>query len=148
MRRFMISVMALVSWALTDSNSVAQSVTKSPRRQVATSELREAKRELDTIRDDRTGRVKDAIKAIDRAIASIDLSLTRVGETPGIIGLDPDRYPEFLDHVPIRRARHDLEAARDEMTGAQGDQWGLRKSALQDIQTAIDVVKELLPPGK
>jgi hypothetical protein len=145
---FAAVAVAVVSTALFPGPSWGQPATNSPHRQIAASELREAKRELESVREDRSGRVKEAIKAIDRAVWAIDYVLTKVGETPGVVALDPGRYPEFKDHVQLRRADYDLQAARDEMTSAQGDQWGLRKSALQDIQTAIDAVKDLLPVGK
>jgi len=147
-RYFFVVAAVIVSSGILPVRISAQPATNSPHRQIAAAELREAKREMESVREDRSGRVKEAVKAIDRAIWAIDFALTKVGETPGVVALDPARFPEFKDQVQLRRALYDLEAARDEVAAAQGDPWGLRKQALQDTQTAIDSLKDLLPTGK
>jgi hypothetical protein len=149
MKRFILAVAsAVVAIGFFPDSAAAQATTANPRRQAATAELKEAKRELQSSRDDAGGRRREAIKAVDRAIWAIDYVLGSVGEKPGAVVLDPARYPEFKDHVHVRRALTDLNSARDEVTAAQGDRWGLRKAALQDIQQAIDLLKDLLPEGK
>jgi hypothetical protein len=149
MKRFLLAVAsAVVAIGLFPDSASAQATTGSPRRQVAAAELKEAKRELQSAREDAGGRRKEAIKALDRAIWAVNYVLGSVGEKPGAVELDPARYPEFKDNVHVRRALTDLNAARDEVTAAQGDRWGLQKATLQDIQQAVDLLKDLLPDTK
>src|SRR5262245_24409875 len=99
MNGYLFRVLAVsVVWAgLFPGLSPGQPATNSPHRQIAAAELREAKRELESVREDRSGRMKEAIKAIDRAVWAIDFVLVKVGETPGVVALDPGRFPEFRD---------------------------------------------------
>jgi hypothetical protein len=121
---------------------------KYPRLHAALHELREARTELKGSKMDYGDRKKKALTAIENSITSLKVILAIKGDDWRGIARDRDYYKKYKNHPHLRAALENLLDAREELKSTKADFQGNRKRALEDINSAIDHIKDLLDAVK
>jgi hypothetical protein len=126
-----------------------------PRMRAALHELREARKELNNVKDHWPPGYKErALEAINNAIETLRADLA-IRDVDNFVGYDrnPDYYTKFKDHPRIRSAVLDLRQARAELesnlaTLPEGMARDLRLRVLDDIDIALGHILVLLRERK
>jgi hypothetical protein len=141
---FFIAALALS--VLAGSPAVAQRPADHPKLRAALHELREARRELETSRDDWPRGYKErALQSTQDAINTLrDIFAVKDIENFRGVERSPDYYKRYPDHPRLRAALHDLRAARAELRTTKADFRGLKERAVDDIDVAIGDILTLL----
>jgi hypothetical protein len=145
-RRCFPVVAFLVLAGLTPSQAVAsqQPDTRRPAPLIAAlHELREARQELQGVRDDFGPHKETAMRAINDAINSLEMLLRSKGVVIQQEERNPDWYKRYKDHPRLRQVIHDLREARDELREMWEGFGDVRDRALRDVSTAITQVEAL-----
>jgi hypothetical protein len=134
----------LTAIALIAATAVAQEKVKYPKLHAALYELREARNELNGIKDDVGGHKKRALAAAGDAVRSVKLILAVNDEATSPIKRDKDYYKKWTDYPRVRAALVDLSEAKAELEKAKGDFEGNKKQALKHIEIASEELRSLL----
>jgi hypothetical protein len=111
---------------------------KHPRMHHAIHELKEARVELREAAHDFGGHREKALKAVDVAIAQMELALKGAGDPFKAVKVDAEVYKKYDHHPHIHHAIHELKEARVELKEAKHDFGGHREKALKDVDVAIE----------
>jgi len=131
-----------IAWLMVPS--VARAEPRHPHMQNALYELKEARLELKQAAHDFGGHREAALKAVDTAIAQIEIALGAVGEKVTDVTVDRESYRKYDYHPHINRSIYELREVRAELKDARHDFGGHRADALRDVNYAIDQLEVCL----
>jgi hypothetical protein len=128
----------------------AQGKVDHPRLRAALHEMRDARQELKSARDEwPPGYQKRALQSLNDAIESVRKILA-VKDVSTFRGVDrkPDYYKRYRDHRRLRAALDSVREAREELRSARADFRGLKDRALDDLDIAAGDIVVLIRSHK
>jgi flagellar hook-basal body complex protein FliE len=129
-------------------SAAAHAEPKHPHMHQALFELKETRTELKEAAHDFGGHRKEALEAVDAAIAEMEKALEGAGDKYKTIVVEKEAYKKFEFHPHIHRAIQELKDTQTELKEAKHDFGGHREKALKDVDYAIEQLKLALKFAK
>jgi uncharacterized protein YukE len=136
LRRSVFLLPLLAAWLT--APSAARADVKYPHMHQALCELQEARVELKTAAHDFGGHREAALKAVDVAVAQLNIALDAVGDRFRGLAGDNSASRKSEQYPHIHRAVQELKETSTELKNAKQDFGGHRADALRDVNFAIE----------